>query len=453
MTEAAFPAAAASTKLRVDDLHLSYGDNAILKGVSMQLAQGEVVSLLGPSGSGKTTLLRAVAGLEAPHRGSIRIEDRTVFDAATRVEVPAEKRNLGLVFQSYALWPHRTVFDNVAYGLKLRKVAVAETRLRVESALGNLGLGHLGERLPHQLSGGQQQRVAIARALVYNPPVILMDEPLSNLDAKLREEARAWLRELILKMRLSALVVTHDQNEAMAMSDRILLLNNGVIEQQGVPQELYGHPNTLFVADFMGSNNRIEGTVVERRGDAAKIAGDGWQLWGQDRGGAAEGVKATGMIRLERVRLAAGEAENTVRLPLVTSMFLGDRWEYLFHRSDLRLRAYGPTALATGDQWLEIPQEGLWVFRMRHWPRHAACRSHSGCRSRAGADGKTSPRQVALGCTSFQDARPCRRSHRQRSRLRQRPACQGLARAARRRCRRHAPAGGRVDARRSRPEQ
>jgi iron(III) transport system ATP-binding protein len=276
--------------------------------------------------------------------------------------VPAEKRNLGLVFQSYALWPHRTVFDNVAYGLKLRKVAVAETRLRVESALGNLGLGHLGERLPHQLSGGQQQRVAIARALVYNPPVILMDEPLSNLDAKLREEARAWLRELILKMRLSALVVTHDQNEAMAMSDRILLLNNGVIEQQGVPQELYGHPNTLFVADFMGSNNRIEGTVVERRGDAAKIAGDGWQLWGQDRGGAAEGVKATGMIRLERVRLAAGEAENTVRLPLVTSMFLGDRWEYLFHRSDLRLRAYGPTALATGDQWLEIPQEGLWVF-------------------------------------------------------------------------------------------
>ncbi len=249
-------AAVATTKLRVDDLHLSYGDNAILKGVSMQLAQGEVVSLLGPSGSGKTTLLRAVAGLELPHRGTIRIEDRAVFDPASSLEVPAEKRNLGLVFQSYALWPHKTVSDNVGYGLKLRKVAAAEVRQRVDSALGNLGLGHLGDRFPHQLSGGQQQRVAIARALVYNPPVILMDEPLSNLDAKLREEARAWLRELILKMRLSALVVTHDQNEAMAMSDRILLLNNGVIEQQGTPQELYGQPNTLFVADFMGSNNR-----------------------------------------------------------------------------------------------------------------------------------------------------------------------------------------------------
>jgi iron(III) transport system ATP-binding protein len=355
-------AAVATTKLRVDDLHLSYGDNAILKGVSMQLAQGEVVSLLGPSGSGKTTLLRAVAGLELPHRGTIRIEDRAVFEPGSNLEVPAEKRNLGLVFQSYALWPHKTVSDNVGYGLKLRKVAAAEVRQRVDSALGNLGLGHLGDRFPHQLSGGQQQRVAIARALVYNPPVILMDEPLSNLDAKLREEARAWLRELILKMRLSALVVTHDQNEAMAMSDRILLLNNGVIEQQGTPQELYGQPNTLFVADFMGSNNRIEGKVVERRGSAVLIAGDGWQLWGEARGSGGQAAQATGMVRLERVRLAAGEGENTLKLPLVTSMFLGDRWEHLFHRNDLRLRAYGPVALAGGEQWLEVPRDSLWIF-------------------------------------------------------------------------------------------
>ncbi|HTH78105.1 MAG TPA: ABC transporter ATP-binding protein, partial [Ramlibacter sp.] len=197
-------------KLAVDGLHLSYGDNAILKGVSMALRQGEVVSLLGPSGSGKTTLLRAVAGLEQPKQGSIHIEGKAVYDAAQNFEVPAEKRNLGLVFQSYALWPHRTVFDNVAYGLKLRNVGRDEIKSRVDAALTNLGLGALGQRFPHQLSGGQQQRVAIARALVYNPPVILMDEPLSNLDAKLREEARAWLRELILKMHLSALVVTHD---------------------------------------------------------------------------------------------------------------------------------------------------------------------------------------------------------------------------------------------------
>jgi iron(III) transport system ATP-binding protein len=254
------------------------------------------------------------------------------------------------------------VFDNVAYGLKLRKVASAEIRSRVETALANLGLGHLGDRLPHQLSGGQQQRVAIARALVYNPPVILMDEPLSNLDAKLREEARAWLRELILKMRLSALVVTHDQNEAMAMSDRILLLNNGVIEQQGTPQELYGQPQTLFVADFMGSNNKLDGKVVERRGGAALLAGDGWQLWGDARGSASIGSAATGMVRLERVRVAGAAGANVVQLPLVTSMFLGDRWEHLFHRGDLRLRAYGPVALAPGEQWLEITPESLWIF-------------------------------------------------------------------------------------------
>jgi iron(III) transport system ATP-binding protein len=361
MTDAT--SAGGAAKLQVDDLHLSYGDNAILKGVSMRLAQGEVVSLLGPSGSGKTTLLRAVAGLEAPHRGTIRIEGRTVFDPGARLELPAEKRNLGLVFQSYALWPHRTVFDNVAYGLKLRKISGDEARPRVESALSNLGLGQLGARLPHQLSGGQQQRVAIARALVYNPPVILMDEPLSNLDAKLREEARAWLRELILKMHLSALVVTHDQNEAMAMSDRILLLNNGVIEQQGTPQELYGQPETLFVADFMGSNNRVEGKVVERRGNAVLLAGGDWRLWGEARGtGAAAGAAATGMIRLERVRLADGAGDNIVRLPLVTSMFLGDRWEYLFHHGDLRLRAYGARALPSGEQWLEIKPESFWIF-------------------------------------------------------------------------------------------
>ena len=241
-----------AAKLAVADLHLSYGDNAILKGVSMQLRQGEVVSLLGPSGSGKTTLLRAVAGLEVPHRGTIRIEDRPVFDGTSKLEVPAEKRNLGLVFQSYALWPHKTVFDNVAYGLRLRKVGSGEIRQRVDTALKNLGLGQLGERLPHQLSGGQQQRVAIARALVYNPPVILMDEPLSNLDAKLREEARAWLRELILKMQLSALVVTHDQNEAMALADHIVVMNQGEILQADDPGGIYNFPSCMFVARFIG---------------------------------------------------------------------------------------------------------------------------------------------------------------------------------------------------------
>ena len=348
-------------KLSVDNLHLSYGTNAILKGVSMQLSRGEVVSLLGPSGSGKTTLLRAVAGLEQPHRGSIRIDDQTVFDGAATIEVPAERRNLGLVFQSYALWPHKTVFDNVAYRLKLRNVGQQAIAEKVAAVLTSLGMRDLAERYPHQLSGGQQQRVAIARALVYNPPVILLDEPLSNLDAKMREEARAWLRELILKLQLSALVVTHDQGEAMAMSDRILLLSEGRIEQQGTPQEMYDDPRTLFCAEFMGNNNRIEGRVAERRDGAALLAGEGWQLWGKAQGENA-GASGTGMIRLERVRLAEGPGENRLHLPLVTSMFLGDRWEYLFHEGNLRFRAYGKAPLAAGEHWLEIPREHLWVF-------------------------------------------------------------------------------------------
>jgi len=232
----------------------------------------------------------------------------------------------------------------------------------VTSALANLGLGHLAERFPHQLSGGQQQRVAIARALVYNPPVIIMDEPLSNLDAKLREEARAWLRELILRLQLSALVVTHDQNEAMAMSDRILLLNNGVIEQQGTPQEMYAQPTTLFTAEFMGSNNVLAGKVSELRGGEVLLGGDGWRLWGEARGNVKAGTNATGMIRLERVRLADGQGDNRVRLPLVTSMYLGDKWEHLFHAGDMRLRAYGNAPLAQGEHWLEIPRDDLWVF-------------------------------------------------------------------------------------------
>ena len=232
-----------------------------------------MVALLGPSGSGKTTLLRAVAGLESPKQGDINIGERRVFDGATGYEMPAEQRNLGLVFQSYALWPHKTVFDNVAYGLKLRKMGKSEIDAKVNDVLTQLGLGHLGARFPHQLSGGQQQRVAIARALVYNPPVILLDEPLSNLDAKLREEARAFLRELIVRLGLSALMVTHDQAEAMAISDRILLLNNGKIEQQGSPQSMYETPDTLFTAEFMGSNNRLPGKVVSRNGASVQVHG------------------------------------------------------------------------------------------------------------------------------------------------------------------------------------
>jgi iron(III) transport system ATP-binding protein len=348
--------------LVVKDLKLRLGENEILKGVSFSVTPGQVVALLGPSGSGKTTLLRAVAGLEIPHAGSIAIGDRVFFDAARNVELPAEKRGLGLVFQSYALWPHRSVFDNVAYGLKLRGTPTPEIKSRVDKTLSQIGLGHLGERFPHQLSGGQQQRVAIARALVYEPPVILLDEPLSNLDAKLREEARAWLRTLIVTLGLSAIHVTHDQVEAMAIADRIILLDAGVVAQEGAPTALYNEPATLFAAEFMGSNNRLDGTLVSNTGGQAVIEVFGERLTGLSRSKAAAGAKATGIIRIERVRCASGPGPNRLKMELKAPMYLGERWELVFARDHLTVRAYANAPLQPGEHYVEFPGEALWVF-------------------------------------------------------------------------------------------
>jgi len=348
--------------LVVKDLKLRLGDNEILKGVSISVTPGQVVALLGPSGSGKTTLLRAVAGLEIPHDGSIAIGDKVFYDAARKIELPAEKRGLGLVFQSYALWPHRTVFDNVAYGLKLRGTPVAEIKTRVDKTLNQIGLGHLGERFPHQLSGGQQQRVAIARALVYEPPVILLDEPLSNLDAKLREEARAWLRTLIVTLGLSAIHVTHDQVEAMAIADRIILLNAGIIAQEGAPTALYNDPATLFTAEFMGSNNRLEGTLVEVSGGRATMDVFGERITGMAKTKAAVGSKAVGIIRLERVNCASGPGPNRLKMELKAPMYLGERWELVFARDNLTVRAYASAPLAPGEHYVEFPPDALWVF-------------------------------------------------------------------------------------------
>jgi len=348
--------------LTVKDVALRLGDNEILKGVSVAVPAGEVVALLGPSGSGKTTLLRAIAGLETPHSGSIAIGDRVFFDAAREVELPAEERGLGLVFQSYALWPHRTVFDNVAYGLKLRGVSAAEIKTRVEKTLSQIGLGHLGARYPHQLSGGQQQRVAIARALVYEPPVILLDEPLSNLDAKLREEARAWLRTLIVTLGLSAIHVTHDQVEAMAIADRIVLLDAGVVAQEGAPTALYNEPATLFAAEFMGSNDRLDGKLVENSGGRATIELFGERLTGIARTKVAPGGKATGIIRIERVRCSSNPGPNRLKMELKAPMYLGERWELVFAREILSVRAYASAPLEPGEHYVEFPPEAMWVF-------------------------------------------------------------------------------------------
>src|SRR5215217_1960114 len=349
-------------ELTVDDLHLAYGDNPILKGVSMQLRQGEVVSLLGPSGSGKTTLLRAVAGLEVPHRGAIRIEDKPVFDGASKLEVPAEKRNLGLVFQSYALWPHRTVFDNVAYGLRVRGAARADIEARVAEVLQGVGLGALGARFPHQLSGGQQQRVALARAFAYGPPVILLDEPLSNLDAKLREESRIWVRGLIKRQGLTAVFVTHDQVEAMAIADEVVLIEEGRIVQAGTPQQLYDEPATLFVAEFMGSNNVLHGRIAERRAGDACLDLGGLRLWGRDRSAAPAGATGTAVIRLDRVAVLERAGDDCLAGELESSVFLGERWESLFAVAGQPVRVFHQAPLPPGERFVHLPPEAVWVF-------------------------------------------------------------------------------------------
>jgi len=348
--------------LVVNDLHLRLGENEILRGVQLTVAPGQVTALLGPSGSGKTTLLRAVAGLETPHSGSIRIGDTIFYDGARNVDLPAEKRGLGLVFQSYALWPHRTVFDNVAYGLKLRRVSAADIKTRVEKALAQIGLAHLAARYPHQLSGGQQQRVALARALVYEPPVILLDEPLSNLDAKLREEARAWLRTLIVTLGLSAICVTHDQVEAMAIADRITLLNAGMVEQEGTPTELYNDPKTLFAAEFLGSNNALAGTLAAKSNGRATLEVAGHKLEGAARTRASQGEPVTGIIRLEQVRVSDTPGANRIPMVLKTQMYLGERWELVLTRENLSVRAFATAPLAEGQHQVEFPARALWVF-------------------------------------------------------------------------------------------
>ena len=349
-------------ELVAENIAKRLGGNEILRGVSLSLDRGEILALLGPSGSGKTTLLRSVAGLERPDGGRIAIGGKTVFDADADLEVPAERRGLGLVFQSYAVWPHRTVFENVAYGLKLRKIPRAEIKAKVDGMLKRLGLGGMAERYPHQLSGGQQQRVALARALAYCPPVLLLDEPLSNLDAKLRDEARHWIREIIKETHSAALYVTHDQTEALAIADRIMVLDQGVVQQEGNPEAIYARPASPFVADFMGSNNRLAGKILESDGGRARLGGAGWSLSGELRAAKRIGDDALGIVRVERLRLADGGGENRIKMVLKSASYLGERWEYLFAAGDLQLRVWGDAALAPGEYWLAVPAEALWLF-------------------------------------------------------------------------------------------
>jgi iron(III) transport system ATP-binding protein len=244
--------------LKISQLEKTYGVHKILKGIDLDIERGEFVSLLGPSGSGKTTILRCLAGLEKPDKnnGQVVVNGRVLSDGSQFVS--PEKRNLGMVFQSYAVWPHMNVFENVAFPLRLRKSSgPSEITKKVEDVLGLVRMLHLKDRFAHEMSGGQQQRVALARALVMSPDILLLDEPLSNLDALLRVELGAEIRRLQKKLNLTTILVTHDQKEALSLSDRIVVLNGGLIESQGAPELLYSNPTTAFVAEFLSGAQNI----------------------------------------------------------------------------------------------------------------------------------------------------------------------------------------------------
>ena len=244
-------------RIQLNDVVKRFGALEAVSHVSLDIRDGELFTLLGPSGCGKTTILRLIGGFHRPDQGQIHFGEREVS------AIPPYQRNIGMVFQNYALWPHMTIFDNVAYGLKIKKTAKAEIPPRVNRVLAMVNLTGLEKRYPGQLSGGQQQRVALARALVLNPDVLLLDEPLSNLDAKIRQQVRAEIRKLQKELAITSIYVTHDQEEALTISDRIAVVNHGKLQQLGTPRDLYERPESPFVADFIGVNNLIAGEVKE----------------------------------------------------------------------------------------------------------------------------------------------------------------------------------------------
>jgi len=274
----------------------------VLKEVSLEVHAGGFLAVVGPSGCGKTTLLRLLAGFSQPDAGEIRFGDRVVNGLA-----PYE-RNIGMVFQNYALWPHMTVAANVAYGLKLRKLSAAEIASRLAEGLRKVNLVGFEHRYPGQLSGGQQQRVALARALVLNPDILLLDEPLSNLDAKIRVQVRAEIRKLQQELRITTVYVTHDQEEALSLSDRVAVMKDGRVLQIGTPKQLYERPRTRFVADFVGTNNLVPGQVLERRGDRLVVETALGRLLAIPSDPSAVAERCVLAIRPENVSIAAAGA-------------------------------------------------------------------------------------------------------------------------------------------------
>lgn len=329
-------------RLQIDNISKSFGRNEVLKGLSADIPDGGFVSLLGPSGCGKSTLMRLVAGLEQTSGGQILIDGEDITDLAP------EHRHVALMFQSYALFPHMSVAENVRFPLAMRKDGTAdEQRARVAEALDMVQLGQFAKRLPKQLSGGQQQRVALARAIVARPRVLLLDEPLSNLDARLREDMQIELIELHKRLKLTTVFVTHDQDEALSLSDSIILMRNGVIEQSGTPEDLYDRPVNSFVADFMGGSNVVPAKVSDGRLTALNGAID------IPAGNMPETTTAIA-IRQEHLRPisanAAPEGAILFGADRQTRVFLGSRARYRYQAGDQVLHALVPGEhIATAD--------------------------------------------------------------------------------------------------------
>jgi ABC-type Fe3+/spermidine/putrescine transport system ATPase subunit len=352
--------------IEVDHLVVRYGEVLAVDGVSFNVRQGEHVTLLGPSGCGKTTTLRAIAGLETPTSGEIRIDGRPVYSSDRKVNLPPEQRELSMVFQSYAIWPHMTVAENVAYGLQLRKVPKNAIDRRVNEVLDMVQLGGLGSRPASRLSGGQQQRVALARSFAFNPKALLLDEPLSNLDAKLRAQMRVELRELQHQIDVTSIYVTHDQEEALAISDRIIVMNNGEIEQVGTPADIYDRPRTRFVADFIGAANIILGQVEPQssNGHLALRTSEGGALLQCERPGRERSGDAAVSIRTVYPELhreqPAGDT-NIWPATVTRRVFLGDSVQYFV--------SWAGGVLSVRKLPIELLNEGEQVF-VRIDPKH-----------------------------------------------------------------------------------
>jgi ABC-type Fe3+/spermidine/putrescine transport system ATPase subunit len=335
--------------IAIRDLARHYGTVRAIDGVSFDIADGEFVSLLGPSGCGKTTTLRCIAGLEDPTGGSIAVDGRMMSAPAERILVPTHERRIGMVFQSYAVWPHMSVAENVAFPLTVRGAPSADIGKQVEEALRTVNMAHLAERHPSQLSGGQQQRVALARAIVGSPRVLLFDEPLSNLDAKLREGMRGEIRRLQRRLGIAAVYVTHDREEALSMSDRVIVMDNGRIAQIGTPKELYRRPKNRFVADFVGKIGMIE----LHRHDGAWQTKEGTLIHAAETEITAN--IALGAVRPENISLQSGSTTTTEGLNhllgrIIEAQYLGPCTEYVVEVAGATLRANAQLDLEPGTE-------------------------------------------------------------------------------------------------------